>query len=372
MIQDIPRDATRKGLTQPILVMGYMHSGKTLLRIVLGKHESVFGTTGERKFFQILPVLRRQHADLQSDETLTHFVGVVADMVVNGWKFRNDPGTERERAPVDSGDLEAILEQAKQDRDHAAIFRIAFDHFARASGRSRWMVEMPVSEFFVDDIVRAMPDALFVEVVRDPRDVLASKKTRRLGVWGTGRYRPEQRASKHLEKAYDPLWDALSWKSTVLALRRASARWPGRFLSIRYEDLVAEPEARVREICAFLGLEFDPELLNIPAHVTDEWVEGAPERSDGIVTASVGRWRRVLAPPEVALCEFLTRGEMARLGYARSSVAPRHVALTPLLAARGGIELIRRPIRRLRLGGPSYFANTLVTYWKRLVQLTHG
>ena len=68
---------------------------------------------------------------------------------------------------------------------------------------------------------------------------------------------------KNLEKAYDPLWDSLSWKSTVLALRRASARWPGRFLSVRYEDLVSDPEGRVREICAFLGLDFDPAMLGI-------------------------------------------------------------------------------------------------------------
>ena len=357
--------------SEPILVMGYMHSGTTLLRNVLGRHGAVFVVPGETKFFQKLPAFRRQFPDLGDDETLAAFVGFVADIALNGHTFKGDPGP-REKVTVGPPCLGAILEEAKRDRDHAAIFRIVMDHLAREFGRARWLCKKPTTGFFLEGVLRAVPDALFVEVVRDPRDVLASKKTRRLGVWGTGRYRPEQRASKHLEKAYDPLWDALSWKSTVLALRRASARWPGRFLSIRYEDLVAEPEARVREICAFLGLEFDPELLNVARTNTAERGGHEPSQEDGIVPASVGRWRRVLAPPEVALCEFLTRGEMARLGYARSSVAPRHVALTPLLAARGGIELIRRPIRRLRLGGPSYFAIVMNIYWKRLLQIARG
>jgi hypothetical protein len=246
------------------------------------------------------------------------------------------------------------------------------DHLAREHNRTRWLVKKPTAGFFLDTVLQAVPDALFVEIVRDPRDVLASKKTRRLGVWTSERYRPEQRALKHLEKAYDPLLDTLSWLSTVLALRRASARWPGRFLSVRYEDLVADPEGRVREVCSFLGLDFEPEMLKIPAHVTDEWVADASDQSGEIVQASVGRWRRVLAPAEVALCEAVTAKEMARLGYPRSPVALRHAAMTPLLAARGAFELVRRPIRRWRLGGPQYFFNTLATYWKRLLQLARG
>jgi hypothetical protein len=353
--------------------MGYMHSGKTLLRNVLENHVSVFGTAGERKFFQLLPIFRRQYAGLHSDATLELFVRVVADMVINGYQFPRDTRSDGCKTPVARHHAEAILHEAKQDRDHAAVFRIAFDYFARQAGRDRWLVELPVSEFFVDDIVRAVPDALFVEIVRDPRDVLASKKTRRQGVWGpNGRYRPEQRAVKHLEKAYDPLWDALSWKSTVLALRRAAARWPGRFLTVRYEDLVADPEGRVREVCSFLGMDFDPDMLNVAWCNTAERRKPEGDRGEGIVQGSVGRWERVLAPAEVALCEALTRKEMARLSYPRSPVAFRHAALTPLLAVRGGFELVRRPIRRWKLGGPQYFAIVMATYWKRFVQLARG
>ena len=35
----------------------------------------------------------------------------------------------------------------------------------------------------------------------------------------------------------------------------------GRFMTLRFEDVLAEPEASLRKLCAFLELEFDPDLL---------------------------------------------------------------------------------------------------------------
>ena len=88
-------------------------------------------------------------------------------------------------------------------------------------------------------------------------------------------------------------------RDEVLALRRASARWPGRFLSIRYEDLVADPEGRVREVCSFLGLDFDPEMLGVSWCNTAERGQRDTNQGEGFVATSIGRWQRVLTPTEV-------------------------------------------------------------------------
>src|SRR5690606_25266583 len=107
---------------------------------------------------------------------------------------------------------------------------------------------------YLDAILRTCPSAKIMEIVRDPRDVLASKKTRRETVWTTDRYRPEERERKHLEKAYDPLWDAISWRSAIQAGNRTYRTHPEQIQRIRYEDLVAQPKQVVRQICEFLEI----------------------------------------------------------------------------------------------------------------------
>ena len=52
---------------------------------------------------------------------------------------------------------------------------------------------------------------------------------------------------------------ACAWRSRWRARSGSVKRvGPGRYLELRYEDLVAEPEERLREVCAFLGLDFEP------------------------------------------------------------------------------------------------------------------
>jgi len=72
------------------------------------------------------------------------------------------------------------------------VFRLVFDHLTH--GRKNPLDrKTPQHIFFVDEILRAIPDALFVEIVRDRGDALAPKKKaagRRSG--RTDSYRPEE------------------------------------------------------------------------------------------------------------------------------------------------------------------------------------
>jgi omega-hydroxy-beta-dihydromenaquinone-9 sulfotransferase len=114
------------------------------------------------------------------------------------------------------------------------------------------------------------PDARFVHLVRDGRDVASSL----LRVWFWKGWRgPENWHFGPLPPPYHELWlnhdrsfvvlAGLGWKLLVNSVEeaRAALTLPAdRFLQTRYEDFLGAPERELRRIAEFAGLEWHPHL----------------------------------------------------------------------------------------------------------------
>lgn len=231
----------------------------------------------------------------------------------------------------------------------------------------RWVEKTPTHVFHAGQIAASMPDALFVEVVRDPRDVLASKKTRTATVWTSDRYLPEQRRRKHFEKSFDPLWDAVCWKSAVRAGSEARDRRPKSWFRVRYEDLVGDPEAVVQELCQFLGVAFSPGLLEVARGIPADPDELACGKA-GIASSSVGRWSGVLDSVETEICRRVCRREMRELGYQAERTAGTFDVVRRVMT-QSGPGLAVRLYHRFRLGGARYLLEVLKGYRLRFRKL---
>src|SRR5207247_1437374 len=90
-------------------------------------------------------------------------------------------------------------------------------------------------------INRILPEARFVHVIRDGRDVALSLRDRDAGL------STEQVARR--------------WRHRINRTRRAANHVP-EYFEVRYEDLVAEPEATLRHICERIELEWSPRMLD--------------------------------------------------------------------------------------------------------------
>lgn len=346
----------------PIFVVGYMHSGTTLLHAVLARHPAVFASKGEARFFELLPSLRTRFRDLTDDGVFRAYVAYTVDSILLGpglAKRLDDPA-----ARLDDDTLAAIAARAADQRDHVAIFSRVFDALMARAGKARWLERTPTHVYHVDEILAACPGARIIEITRDARDILASKKTRRETVWTSRRYAEEIRQAKHLEKAYDPLWDTLSWKSSIAAGRAAHARHPGEVLRISYEELVGEPEPTIRALCEFTGLDVDPAMSQVTLKTTADW--NGRDRRAGIYKESVGRWHSALTPAEIALCQTVAHHELAELDYPLEPVAWRDRVAALALLPHSQRELFDRLGRRWRMGGFDYVRRVLRGYRTRL------
>jgi len=98
--------------------------------------------------------------------------------------------------------------------------------------------------YLPNKIVESCPDSKFIILTRNPLDNLASWKKRGLGNNDKANYLSEV------------------WNDANTILYSFLTRNKEICLHIKYEELATRPESTLKEICTFLGLEFDPGMLN--------------------------------------------------------------------------------------------------------------
>jgi hypothetical protein len=147
-----------------------------------------------------------------------------------------------------------------------------------------------------DRLLRIWPRARFVHLLRDGRDVARSC----IGMgWAANVWHG---AERWIEA--EALW-------TELAPRVASERRH----ELRYEDLIRSPEHELARLCAFLGADYDPGMLDYAA-------DSSYERPDPQL---IGQWKKKLSREELALLEARIGPLLRARGYEESGVPAARV-----------------------------------------------
>ncbi len=346
----------QQGDNSPILIVGYMHSGTTLLQQILGRHPDLFISGGETRFFMNLSTTARIYPDLDDDQTLRGYLEYLLKVIFTGYadvNFTSDVDYTPVRLQdygISKADLDDLFQEAQANRSHTALYAITFDYLARKQGKKRWLDKLPGYVSQVERMMKVLPDSQIIELIRDPRDILASKKRRA--------------ASRG---SYDPIWDSLAWKTAVRAGAEAQQKAPARYLRLRYEDLVSNPEEAARKVCTFLDMQFSVEMLSV-GWINSTTVQGQQSASQ-IGTAAIGKWRRILPAAHAAACQRVTKNELQINNYDIESVSPSTYLALPFLAVRSGAEFFLRLYRKWRRGGPDLVRNVVKNYRMRLLRL---
>ncbi len=197
------------------------------------------------------------------------------------------------------------------------LLPVADDHGTRLLSE-----KTPLNVLVFAELLTVLPGCRVIHLVRDPRAVVSSLL--QVGI----------RSQAKGEPAPDFVRDAPSaLRLTTEALNagfRAAELFPGRVLTLRYEALVSEPEAVARQACGFLGLAFEPAMLQPQAkkHPAQEAIEALDngvwmDPALGIrpiERTRIGAWQQSLSPDEVALVSaaFRQHPHVRALGYCLS------------------------------------------------------
>ena len=293
------RFAPRGGISQQpcFFIVGPPRSGTTMLRLVLNHHPEI-AVPPETWFFPFLLRRSRRYSDFSTPELIERFARDLAEA---------SSESARPAAEVFSTSVEDIVSAlaTAHPRNYAQAFAAWMNLLARRDGKRHWGEKTPFHTAFLRILKRCYPNARFIALVRDPRDVVVSLHRTS---WG--------------RKSYPTTVDAaMRWRYAVQGIRRARRRLGESLLELRYEDLVSDPELWMRRICEFLGVGYVPEILRFHEQAERHLAAGTEgwhgRVSQPISTHAIGRWRDGYEPHEIGTIEWICASEMRRLGYPR-------------------------------------------------------
>jgi hypothetical protein len=220
---------------------------------------------------------------------------------------------------------------------YAALIDCVFGLFAEAQGKRRWGDRTPQHAFYVPRLVQLFPQAQFIHVIRDGREVASSIY--------------EHRWTGSVITAAD------HWRRTVAAGRRWARLGPTRYHEIRLEAVIDSPAETLRDVCAFLGEPYAPQMLeyhrDARMRVPDaEWARSDHSNTERAPTVGLRDWTAGLSRREVMAVEAVCARQLRQLGMKppRSPVRGHLIGLNHVLRARAA-ELRHPRWRPDRLDG---------------------
>jgi Sulfotransferase family len=279
-------------------VVGVGRSGTTLLRLMLDAHAELTIPPETHFVPELIEECKRR---ARSPEQLTEIVSSARQW--GDFGLERDELTARFRAadPLDAGNA----------------LRAFYGLYAERAGKPRWGDKTPIYVESMPEIQTALPEARFVHLIRDGRDVAVSRIRRALD-------RPP------------PVWRiAENWKRRIVAARQ-DADELRHYLELRYEDLVLETEATLRRVCELVELPWDAAMLeyhrraeerlremagDLPARGGKALRPGAERLAAHALARErprperIGTWRDEMSAEDAAAFEDTAGDLLAELGY---------------------------------------------------------
>lgn len=216
--------------SRPVFVVGLPRSGTTLVERILARHSGVQGL-GELPFVhQWAREAQEQPASWREDNPLAEFY--------------------RMRLPQLSADAGSFVDKA------------------------------PGNYAFLGDIAQAFPNAVIINVQRDPRDVALSMWRANFGAGG-------------LYFTHDLNWMAAEANRYQRYIQHWHAVLPGRIHDIQYEALVSDLQTAAQELARMCDLQFEQAMLTPEQSDNAIKTASSQQARQPVNTASVGRWQTV-------------------------------------------------------------------------------
>ena len=272
---------------RPVFVMGCHRSGTNLLYDTL---LSAGGFAVYRGYLPIYKILVPRFGSLENPRN--------REKIVDAWMQSKGFA----RSGLQAGPLSSkLLAESKNAGD---FMRIVMDEVAQSQGVQRWAVYDPDSVLHVPRIKQDIPDALFVHIVRDGRDIALS-----LMKMGEFRPFPWSRKSRGL------LETALYWEWMVQNGRQYGRQIPQDYIEIHYEELVTEPRPALARLADFLDHDLDYDRIQ-ETRLGRLRESNSSFQGDGKEAQNpVNRWKQGLTHPQIVAIESLIGASLQDFGY---------------------------------------------------------
>lgn len=260
-------------LHRPIFIGGMPRSGTTLLRAMIDRHPAI-ACGPELRTFPALATISSQTRKAYGD-VFEQFYGLTGPAYDDAWR----------------------------------TFMASFlEPYLASRGKKRIAEKTPANVLHFHEFARLFPDADFINVVRDGRDVVASLQNMNWTDPATG---------QPMEITRDPAAASATWKAHIDAGTHATKNLP-RVHEIRYENLITAPECELRALTSFLREDWCDDMLH--HHKGDHLRAGvdeasAPQIAKPLYSTAIGKWKSALSDGAKKLIKSTAGPTLIHLGY---------------------------------------------------------
>lgn len=189
-------------------------------------------------------------------------------------------------------------------RSGGDFIRIVMENVTSQQGARRWVLYDPDNALIIPRVKSDFPNALFVHMIRDGRDIAVSLKK-----MGGFRPLPWDRKSRSLEAT------ALFWDWMVNKGREGGRLFPDDYIEVHYEDLVSDPRTTLARLGGFLHLDLDYERIQKAALGTLTKSNSSFRDQEKEKVHPLNRWKQKLASAQIASIEALVGRTLVDTGY---------------------------------------------------------
>ncbi|MCP4090219.1 MAG: sulfotransferase [Gammaproteobacteria bacterium] len=267
---------------EPIFVVGMNGSGTTMLLDNLGRHPTVYGFPKETRLIPYLIAQQESFGDLHHDANFQKLWRTVLRLNV----FQQVNNNTAVPLPENWKDF---------PRNLAAVLDGVFSYFSQQAGKQRWCEKTPQHVQHIRSIARLFPHAKFIHIIRDGRDCAASFNRR----WHR-----------------TPELTIYRWKNIVRnGCSQGLQLGKEHYMEIHYEELTTDPSNGLSQVCNFLGIPFDPAVLeSAQPYLQTENTESLQMEAGGLQPNS-GKWKSYFNTKTRKSLEKICGSTLAQHGY---------------------------------------------------------
>ncbi len=216
----------------PVFIGGLAFSGKTPLRIALSAHSRLALTRRTAMWSRYFG----RFGDLATPGNLDRCLSqMLADPAI--------AALEPDRADIQRRFIAG-------SPTYAHLFAAIHQQHADRLGKRRWGDQMGMLERHADLVLSSYPAARMIHMIRDPR----------------ARYRAGDGVHRQLPGKLG--WETARWQHSAELALRNRRHFPRRYRIVRYEQFAAEPESTLRDVCGFIGEDYEPAMADALGRAT--------------------------------------------------------------------------------------------------------